>query len=270
MNRLLSFILAILFMASSCRKYEIVEQNAPHKPCILQFELPDSVGKWRIDTFPLPKNDRYNKDIFFVNENVGFLLKDYHTLFKTSDGGKTWAQINSFSNYESAEEVYFINENIGFVSVFGRPNARLLTTIDGGRTWENRIFPMNGTVQNIHFMDNTHGFALVTGFKTQNTLTTALFETKNQGRTWEEIPVSDSIASRGELQFLDDKKAFLIASKGNYKDYLLKSNDGGAEPQRRDAGRRRLRRRIVRKPSHTAQPQPRGRPVADSRQPFRP
>ena len=150
MNRLLSFILAILFMASSCRKYEIVEQNAPHKPCILQFELPDSVGKWRIDTFPLPKNDRYNKDIFFVNENVGFLLKDYHTLFKTSDGGKTWAQINSFSNYESAEEVYFINENIGFVSVFGRPNARLLTTIDGGRTWENRIFPMNGTVQNIH------------------------------------------------------------------------------------------------------------------------
>ena len=227
MNRYLLYILGVVLLTSSCRKNVFIENGGQSTPCVYQLNLPDSVGQWRIDTFSLPTNDRYNKDIFFLNENVGFLLKDYYSLFKTTDGGKTWAKISSFYDYEITYQVYFINENVGFVSVFGRPNARLLTTIDGGLTWENRILPIQGTLSHIQFTDEFHGFALHFGFKNPNQSIVSLYETKNQGRTWAEVKMNDTLSTdRLGLQFLDDKKAFTIAMKNN-KNYLLKSLDGG-------------------------------------------
>ena len=230
MNRFFLFALSLLLLTLSCRKNIDLYPPKLGKPCIRQFNLPDSVGTWHIDTFPLPKNDRYNRDLFFVNDKIGFLLKDYYSLFKTTDGGKTWAQLPNFKSYDIAEQVYFVNENIGFVSIFGRPNAPLMVTTDGGNTWKNQLLNLNGTLSHFQFVDNTHGFALLFGLTLTTTtykLNIALVETKNQGQTWAEVPLTDSLSTdRLGLQFLDNKKAFAIAQK-NRTNYLIKSLDGG-------------------------------------------
>ncbi len=110
MNRFLFFALCILLL-SSCRDNLIKGDVTPSKPCIWQTDLPDTVGSWHVDTFSLPKNDRYNKDLFFLNENVGFLLKDYYSLFKTTNGGLSWTKIGDIKDSDITEETYFINEN---------------------------------------------------------------------------------------------------------------------------------------------------------------
>jgi photosystem II stability/assembly factor-like uncharacterized protein len=225
MNRFFLFALSFI-VVTSCRSH-LDEPTSPAIPCVFQFNLPDTVGSWHIDTFPLPKNDRYNQDIFFLNNRVGFLLKDYYSLFKTKDGGTTWTQINSFKDPEITDKAYFINENVGFVSVFGRPNARLLVTTDGGLSWENRIYPFLGSIKNIHFIDSLNGLALSSAFENNN-LTISLIQTKNQGKTWEKVALTDSLSADYGfiLQFLDDKKLFATAQKNN-QEYLIKSIDGG-------------------------------------------
>ena len=231
MNRLIIFLI-FSTIVSSCRKNHVIDSWSPQEPCVFQLNLPDSVSKWRIDTFSLPINDRYNKDLFFLNEKVGFLLKDYYSLFKTVDGGKTWSQITGFKDNEIAYETYFINEKIGFVSVFGRPFARLLTTTDGGITWNNRVYSMRGSIQKIHFSDTLNGLALLSTLDNNN-LVVSVIQTKNQGLTWEKISLTDSLSlSYGPvLDVLDEKNIFTIAKKSN-QHYLIKSVDGGLTWQR--------------------------------------
>jgi photosystem II stability/assembly factor-like uncharacterized protein len=226
MNRFLFFALCLLLF-SNCRGNLIKEDPIPREPCIWQTDLPDTVGTWYIDTFSLPKNNSfYDRDIFFINEQIGYLMKNGFELYKTLNGGKSWAYISNVDNRGNADETYFINENTGFVSVYSPANAHLATTADGGKTWQFRVYDLRGTISNIHFTTDLNGFAMLNnlGNKTSDL---SLIQTKNQGQTWEKIPITDSLSSQNfKLQVLDSKKLFTIATKNN-QDYLLKSIDGG-------------------------------------------
>ncbi|MBL7817679.1 MAG: hypothetical protein JNL70_21915 [Saprospiraceae bacterium] len=223
MNRLLFSILCTSLWLVGCQKED---NSGTTTPCVQQTTLPDSIGKWRLDTFDLPKNERYNKDIFFVSDSTGFLLKDYYALFKTANGGKTWTQLQGFSNNEIAEESYFINEKVGFVSVFGRPTARLLTTTDGGTTWENRIYNLNGTFNNIHFFDDKRGIALISALY-GSALITNIYQTTDQAKTWTPVRLPDSLSHKKALQFVNAQTGFCVINSNN-ADFLIKTTDGGS------------------------------------------
>ena len=67
--------------------------------------------------------------------------KEYHRLFHTSDGGKTWNEIdtNIDTVYLSmVTSISFLNESIGFLTYRYYDfdfNPAILLTIDGGATW---------------------------------------------------------------------------------------------------------------------------------------
>lgn len=213
-------------IASSCQKnIDIKPDVIIRTPCVLQDTLPDSVGQWHIDTFSLP-NGLNNRDLCFVNKQVGFLLKDQLTLFKTINAGKTWLEIARFNDFGSQGKAYFINENIGFISAAGVPNARLKATVDGGLTWENRLLPINGSVQQIHFTDNTNGIALVSR---NNVLTNqyeiSILRTQNQGRSWSVSPMTDTF-NISKLHLFNNNKIVTFTTNNN-RVYTLKSLDGG-------------------------------------------
>ena len=82
-------------------------------------------------------------NIYFVDENVGFITGGRATILKTEDGGKTWSRKMAMSDTPGRDGnpgrlranlmgIQMINETIGFIA--GSENTILKTT-DGGETW---------------------------------------------------------------------------------------------------------------------------------------
>lgn len=72
-------------------------------------------------------------DIFFVNENVGYLSTEEGILYKTIDGGDIWIEDFVFPSL-SYSKIHFIDENEGWI----KTHSSVSHTIDGGETWFNQ------------------------------------------------------------------------------------------------------------------------------------
>ncbi|UCH65291.1 MAG: hypothetical protein JSW63_11905 [Ignavibacterium sp.] len=77
------------------------------------------------------------QDIYFVNDNVGFLGREYWDgywyfgeILKTTDGGVTWEYQSAF---DRVRDIFMIDENFGwYAGVWGS----LMYTRNGGENWE--------------------------------------------------------------------------------------------------------------------------------------
>lgn len=81
-------------------------------------------------------------DVFFINENRGWIAGSGGTLLRTDDGGKTWSKTINFTE-DTIRQVYFFDENNGWLlcerSVYnavGNSPSYLLKTDDGGTSWK--------------------------------------------------------------------------------------------------------------------------------------
>ena len=90
----------------------------------------------------------YMHDVHFINENIAFGIKD-NKLYKTSDSGQNW---NIISGTEYVSNYQFLNENDGLVVA----NYSLLKTRDGGVTFEKSF--TNKNYQYINFENTNIGF----------------------------------------------------------------------------------------------------------------
>jgi photosystem II stability/assembly factor-like uncharacterized protein len=162
------------------------------------------------------------KDIFFLDENIGYAAQLYRVVSKTTDGGKTWTQImkdtteSRVGNYG----VQFINENIGFVvGKYGSDVSAFHKTTDGGKTWTSLIGDENlvDELNLLWFFDEKNGVVAGDGG--------ALAYTMNGGKTWTKV-VPNHIPSASvdycTVDFLDNNLG-LIAGKKT----LIKTTDGG-------------------------------------------
>jgi hypothetical protein len=82
---------------------------------------------------------------------VAYLSGSKNQLFKTSDGGTTWQNLNYNYPYY-IQSVMFLNEQVGFISFY---NA-LLKTTDGGLTW-NKMDYTPLSARTIKFTSETNG-----------------------------------------------------------------------------------------------------------------
>ena len=78
-------------------------------------------------------------DIYFLNENIGFVTHSKNGLIKkTTDGGLTWQELYlpvTDPNYADITDIYFTDQSKGFATA--SRNDVLFHTDDGGRTWNN-------------------------------------------------------------------------------------------------------------------------------------
>jgi len=82
------------------------------------------------------------RDLFFINSQTGWITQDSGKLIKTTDGGVTWTQYNSSTNYH-LNAIKFINSQTGWAAggfvyyynpyVFN--NAVIIKTTNGGINW---------------------------------------------------------------------------------------------------------------------------------------
>ncbi|MFH1252307.1 MAG: PKD domain-containing protein [bacterium] len=115
-------------------------------------------------------------DAAFISANIAYIVSSHNKLYKTTDGGQTWADVSpepaqNFDGLGVTPRVSFINEDIGCVSfslddgsnnynydvVFGY----VWCTRDGGQTWSQR-FDINDD-QIKHLQQVTENLVYVSG-----------------------------------------------------------------------------------------------------------
>lgn len=109
------------------------------------------------------------KDIYFFNEQRGWITGTDGVLLETQDGGTTWIQGKKFSS-DTFLQVHFTSENDGWMlcerNVFQRgsdPNSYLRRTRDGGRTWEKVQFEDGGRERVTRLLFNPDGVGMAFG-----------------------------------------------------------------------------------------------------------
>lgn len=155
-----------------------------------------------------PKHFESSSGMDFIDENIGYSIGggSIGDIFKTEDGGKTWAKLG-FYHLEALNTISFIDKNIGFISG-GYNYRKTLKTIDGGNTW-NEVSKENfGQIQ---FLTNQVGFANRIGYSNGK-----IYKTIDGGNTWEtSIEITKNITS---FYFIDENYGFFVGSdRGLYK-----------------------------------------------------
>ncbi|PCJ22862.1 MAG: hypothetical protein COA97_12730 [Flavobacteriales bacterium] len=145
-------------------------------------------------------NKRANlKSLYFTDANTGFIV-GYKLFIKTTDGGKTWTNINDVDG----EDIYFPTKTVGYVSKglkYGESYS--FKTIDGGKTWTKIPCP-NHPMTAVYFIDENTGF--VGNYEGQ------IYLTENGGENWKRIKGGGSAV---KSMFFTSKTNGLILSENS-------------------------------------------------------
>ncbi len=97
--------------------------------------------------------------ILFLNENKGFLLTNYSGFYSTTDGGETWQEVEH-DKFFDVMDIQFVNDNIGYVVGGMLGPFHYIKTVDGGKTWKQKIYPRGTltTYNKVCFHDQHSGF----------------------------------------------------------------------------------------------------------------
>lgn len=124
------------------------------------------------DSWTLDNNTGTMYTFVKTNKNIGFRLvvtdaalgSRFYKLEKTSDGGKTWENINSKPFLDGtgvAEGIEFLNENFGFAGLQGGSgeHSEIYVTRDGGANFEKINLPYE-KVQNLPEKGKEYGLTI--------------------------------------------------------------------------------------------------------------
>ncbi len=189
-------------------------------------------------------NDILN-DVFFVDENHGWIVGYHSTILATSDGGTTWVrQECPFSDY-TLTQVQFLTPQIGYMighdwySENREFISHLFKTENGGETWEvvetELCFHI---VSSISFIDGNHGWAMARVWNSERTQTIqyGILKTSDGGSTWDiqfDLYTQESPKNFWyciSISFLDDQHGWALYGPGGELQeprYILYSEDGG-------------------------------------------
>lgn len=143
----------------------------------------DSGLTWTAHTVNVNSN---LKTVFFSDANTGYVGGEYGVIYKTVDGGNSWAQLTSgievlSGNYQLVG-MHFTDSNTGF-AVGGNSQTGeglILKTVNAGASWSVQ-FLTNNYIGSIDFINSTVGF-VAGGSVSSNT--SKILKTIDGGNTW--------------------------------------------------------------------------------------
>jgi photosystem II stability/assembly factor-like uncharacterized protein len=105
------------------------------------------------------------KNVFFINNNTGWISGDSGRILKTTNSGNNWVFQNSGVSVDIIS-TYFINERLGWAlgwEVFPDSTSflgtRILKTTNGGTNWISYMYSdSNYFMKTIYFLDSAKGF----------------------------------------------------------------------------------------------------------------
>jgi photosystem II stability/assembly factor-like uncharacterized protein len=158
-------------------------------------------------------------EVFFLDENHGWVAGSAGTNVRTSDGGKTW--VSAVVDSGDYRDIQFIDSQIGWLA--GKDGA-FYRTNDGGGFWQRVVSagcPPDEDFSHIHFMSNTIGFV-------QGVL--GVYRTEDGGMEWNNywLPFVPYKGAWG-MSFVSDRTGYLLGTKWMESDPVLlyRTTDGG-------------------------------------------
>lgn len=176
---------------------------------LILFTLNQSIAQWvEID---LNTSETLNQ-IYFINNDSGYIVGNNGLLFRTTDGGDNWIQINTNVSH-NLFNISFANETIGFING--------LKTTDGGLTWT--IQPASEKFGLIHALDENN---LIAVLDEAFSFYGDIYKSSDGGESWEIIanPIAPSTGAYTDVCFINDDLGYLSAW---YFGHLVKTIDGG-------------------------------------------
>lgn len=152
--------------------------------------------------------DQNIQDVYFINADVAFSIGN--KTFKTTDAGKTWHYLSTFSvnTPSSTKATYFLNEQVGWVT-----GDKFFKTTNGGLTWEtmpNATF--GSTMGTISFPDANTGYVADAY---------SINKTTDGGTTFKQISTLSSSYFH-DVHFITPQEGFVTDNL-----FILKTRDGG-------------------------------------------
>ena len=143
-------------------------------------------------------------DIYFVDQQHGWIVGAQSTILHTSDGGQTWdnqpSQPLPFKN--EFHKVRFINPQIGWIA---GEEGTVLKTIDGGATWMKLSTGTRAALSTIFFVDDRHGWAGGDGG--------LIIQSTDGGMTWTRQETGTNNAIRS-VQFANPQTGWAVGDAG--------------------------------------------------------
>jgi photosystem II stability/assembly factor-like uncharacterized protein len=100
------------------------------------------------------------KAVFFLDQNIGFVGKNGNKIFKTTDGGMNWTVININGGISPLVNIWFHDVNKGWILTSSSSAAKVLSTTDGGTTWNTDINHTTGDLEDMAFFGQSSGIVV--------------------------------------------------------------------------------------------------------------
>jgi photosystem II stability/assembly factor-like uncharacterized protein len=171
-----------------------------------------------------------NRHVFalqFVTRERGHAAGDFGAMVHTEDAGQTWTTMRVPNEVQLPESAFDMGVDPGDVNLYSISYGDadrawlvgefgiIITSHDGGRTWQQQHSPVETTLFGVNFKDTTHGWAVGSD--------TTILRTEDGGATWRpqpgptmQRPLYD-VCVRGN-------SGWIVGEAGT----MLKSSDGGA------------------------------------------
>jgi photosystem II stability/assembly factor-like uncharacterized protein len=165
--------------------------------------------------------------IEFPTPERGHAVGDFGTMVHTEDGGKTWTVMRIPDTVALPESALDTGVEPGDVNLygmsFGDPDhvwvvgefGTVITSGDGGRTWQQQHTPVESTLFGVRFQDATHGFAVG--------IDSVILATSDGGATWRTIPPPVTQRSYYDVA-VRGQNGWIVGNSGT----VLKTTDGGS------------------------------------------
>ena len=190
---LFAFIVISILLNCSCSKSNN-DTPTPTPPVdtttlVKPDTLTEGWSKIKIDTTQI-------LDIFFNNNNTGYAITDHSSLFKTTNGGLTWAIKND--TVRGINMAVTNNGNIHYIN----GNGTIHTSVDGGSNFSSITLSPFGESYDLFFPDDNNGFTVCGG---------VLFQTNNSGINWTAVTPTTGLS---------------LSSTGYYTQFFLNDTTG--------------------------------------------
>jgi photosystem II stability/assembly factor-like uncharacterized protein len=158
----------------------------------------NSSARWKAVAVNLPQKENL-RVVQFLDLKHGWTASDEGSLYKTTDGGLTWARVNIGNTKDAfVSGISFVDPLTGWIAL-GKTASNILNyrenevwimkTGDGGQNWEVQHNEHSVGLSRIVFVNNREGWAVgikTTGLRPLHQVHYVLY-TNDQGKSWTDV-----------------------------------------------------------------------------------
>jgi photosystem II stability/assembly factor-like uncharacterized protein len=213
-----SFLILVLLFTVICKA------NAQNTIVTNQDEAIYCGGSVQLSTNVMPASiDSHTTNvlsqIFFYNQDTGFIVGTNGTILRTTDGGHVW-DLTTFQEDQNWCSVYCVSATTAFIASLN--GGRIAKTTDRGSSWNVVYSNPFHYILKLAFLNESKGFAVgFDGF---------LLRTDDGGNNWHTVAGGNPSLLLSDITFVNETTGFITESYNvntSPLNILLRTTDGG-------------------------------------------